>query len=144
MRHAKLTLLLSVLATLLVAAPVSAQLWDDQDDSDTSPLGSLYDYDRESDYEDYGVETQRPSYGTSYDWKSGSSYRWQRDPDGSTAVNGFNSRTGSIWRTEIEPDGDMSGRDSRGNYWRYDASTGFYTNTDGTVCTGKGSYRTCN
>lgn len=145
MRHLRLTLMLTVLGAFFVVAPASAQLWNDEDDSDTSSPGYLYDYDRQSENsDDHGLRTSKPRYGSTYDWQSGNTYRWQRDPDGSTTVNGFNTRTGSTWRTEIERDGDMSGRDSRGNYWRYDASTGFYTNTDGTVCMGRGTLRTCN
>lgn len=110
-----MALLLSLCTTLFSAGAVSAQDWDSDDAS-----------------------------GSTYDWRSGNRYNWDRESDGSTTVDGYNLRTGSTWRTEIESDGDMNGRDSRGNLWQYDASSGFYTNTDGTICTGKGVLRTCN
>jgi hypothetical protein len=77
-----------------------------------------------------------------YDWRSGNSYNVY-DFGGTTTIYGRNNRTGSSWTNRIEPDGDMSGRDSNGNLWNYDSSTGNYRNTDGTFCTGKGVFRTC-
>lgn len=83
-------------------------------------------------------------FGSSYDWRSGNSYSWTRNSDGSTDVNGWNLRTGSSWRTTIEPDGDMRGTDSHGNSWTYDNSTGYYHNFGtGKTCFGKGALRTC-
>ena len=80
---------------------------------------------------------------SAYDWRSGNSYWGSRGGDGSTTVWGSSSRTGSQWNTTIRPNGDMTGRDSRGDFWRYDGNTGNYWNTRGRMCFGKGSSRTC-
>lgn len=58
-------------------------------------------------------------------------------------MNGYNYNTGSTWKTQIEPDGDMRGYDADGNYWRYNSDSGSYWNSDGTTCFGKGAARTC-
>ena len=79
-----------------------------------------------------------------YDWKTGNSYNTYSNPGGGTHVQGFNSRTGSSWNTTIQPNGNMNGFDSKGNYWNYDKNTGSYFNSDGTYCFGKGQSRTCN
>lgn len=80
---------------------------------------------------------------SAYDWRTGNSYLESRGSDGSTTVWGSNSRTGSHWNTTIRPNGDMTGRDSRGDFWRYDGNTGNYWNTRGRMCFGKGLSRTC-
>lgn len=83
------------------------------------------------------------SFGSTYDSQSGNWYHWHRGSSGETTVRGHNF-TGSSWTTTIEPDGDMRGRDSRGNYWRYNQSTGNYFNFGtGELCTGKGEDRVC-
>jgi len=82
--------------------------------------------------------------GSSYDWRTGSTYQWNRDSNGSTNINGFNGHTGSIWNQTIERNGNQHGTDSRGNYWQYDNSSGTYWNSNGRFCTGHGAYRVCN
>src|SRR5437899_2963229 len=82
--------------------------------------------------------------GSAYDWRTGSSYNWNHNRDGSTDVRGYNYNTGSQWRQTIMPNGDQRGTDSQGNYWHYNNSTGSYWNTDGTMCWGKGQFRQCN
>ncbi len=82
--------------------------------------------------------------GYTYDWRSGNSYNYYTGPSGNTTVNGFNSRTGSSWNTTIQPNGNMRGFDSGGNSWNYNDSTGYYWNSNGTTCFGKGAFRTCN
>lgn len=66
--------------------------------------------------------------GWTYDYDSGSSYRYYDGAYGSTNVQGMNFRTGSIWNTRIEADGDMSGIDAEGNFWNYNYDTGNYFN----------------
>lgn len=83
--------------------------------------------------------------GSTYDWRSGNFYNSQKNLDGSTDVRGSNLRNGSTWTTTIEPNGDMSGRDSNFNSWKYDNSTGSYYNFGtGKMCVGKGAGRICN
>jgi hypothetical protein len=83
--------------------------------------------------------------GYKYDWQSGNSYNWYRQPDGSTQVHGYNYQTGSTWDSTIRPNGDMRGRDSQGNIWQYNESSGFYQNYGtGRTCIGHGYARTCN
>lgn len=89
------------------------------------------------------AQTYQPDSGSTYDWRSGNRYSWRRNSDGSTTLRGFNAETGSTWRQTIEPNGDQRGVDSRGNYWRYNDRTGYYWNSDGTICTGRGAARTC-
>ena len=85
-----------------------------------------------------------PSTGTSYDWRSGNSYRWRKNYDGSTNVNGSNPATGSTWRTQIKPDGSMRGTDSDFNPWTYNPRTKTYMNYGtGQICTGEGYARVC-
>lgn len=91
---------------------------------------------------------QRPTYppqtGTSYDWRSGSVYNWNRRADGSTDVFGSNVRTGSFWSQTIQPDGSMSGIDKGGNFWTYDDSSTTYMNLGtGQLCVGEGAGRVC-
>ena len=66
------------------------------------------------------------------------------DYGGTTQLYGNNSNTGSNWNTRIQQNGNMTGTDSSGNYWNYNANTGAYWNSDGTTCYGKGAFRTCN
>ena len=81
--------------------------------------------------------------GTTVDPRTGNTYRWMRNPDGSTYIQGTNPYTGSQWNTTIQPKGDMQGRDSRGNPWNYNSDSGVYRNLDGTLCTGQGAARRC-
>lgn len=75
--------------------------------------------------------------------RNGNRYVTTPNYSGGATVRGSNVNTGARWRTEIEPDGDMRGRDADGNSWRYNQSTGRYTNSDGTTCAGKGASRRC-
>jgi hypothetical protein len=84
------------------------------------------------------------SSGSTYDAQSGNRYNWNRNFDGSTNVRGFNTNTGSMWNTTIQPNGDQRGLDSQGNSWQYNNRSGTYLNTDGTMCVGKGLARICN
>lgn len=75
----------------------------------------------------------------------GNCYSVTEDGDGGYSVRGFNSGTGSTWNNKIESNGDQRGFDSNGNYWKYNNSTGNYTNFGtGQSCFGKGAFRTCN
>ncbi len=79
-----------------------------------------------------------------YDYRTGNSYNVRPNAYGGATVDGFNSRTGSNWNTRIQRDGRMSGRDSNGNFWNYNPNTGFYSNSNGKTCYGKGATRVCN
>lgn len=92
----------------------------------------------------FGWTNRNETSGSTYDPSSGNSYRWNTDYSGNTHVYGNNYRDGSMWNTNIQSDGNMSGRDSDNNYWNYNAQTGYYHNTDGTTCWGKGQFRQCN
>ncbi|MDA8155225.1 MAG: hypothetical protein M0Z52_02050 [Actinomycetota bacterium] len=82
--------------------------------------------------------------GSTYNTRTGNSYNWSTDMSGKTDVNGMNLRTGTRWQTTIEPNGNQHGRDSKGNYWQYDESTGYYHNFGtGKTCTGQGYARRC-
>ncbi|MFC0047774.1 hypothetical protein [Rheinheimera tilapiae] len=83
-----------------------------------------------------------PSY--TYDATTGNSYSTTPTYGGGANVMGTNTNTGSMWNTNIQADGDMSGIDSQGNYWTYDKQTGNYMNTNGKLCTGTGATRICN
>jgi len=88
---------------------------------------------------------QQPAQSrTTYDWQSGNSYRTTPNYDGSTTVRGNNYQNGSTWTTKIQPDGNQRGTDANGNMWNYNARSGSYTSTDGTVCVGHGYARVCN
>jgi len=85
-----------------------------------------------------------PSSGTTYDWKSGNVYRWNRQSDGTMRVDGMNPRTGSMWNQTIKPDGSMRGTDSNFNQWSYDPRSKLYMNYGtGKICTGQGYARVC-
>lgn len=93
-------------------------------------------------YPTYTVPTYTPpSY--SYDVSTGSSYRTTPTYGGGARVSGYNYNTGSMWNTTIDANGNMRGTDAQGNYWRYNRSTGSYTNSNGKMCFGKGATRTC-
>jgi hypothetical protein len=49
--------------------------------------------------------------GYKYDPRSGNSYNWYQQSDGSTNVRGSNLNTGSQWNTTIKPNGDQNGLD---------------------------------
>lgn len=72
--------------------------------------------------------TASPSYGSTYDWKTGNTYNWSTSMSGDTQVNGYNFTNGTSWRTTVEKDGDMRGTDSNGNYWNYNEGSGTYMN----------------
>lgn len=89
--------------------------------------------------------SQQPRFGSTYDWRSGNMYNWNRNSSGQTQLRGYNFRNGSQWNTTIQPNGNMRGMDGGGNMWRYDNSTGFYQNFGtGRTCYGKGYARFCN
>ena len=78
-----------------------------------------------------------------YDYQTGNSY-YTNSHGGNTQVRGFNSRTGSSWNSNIQSNGNISGFNSKGNYWNYNRNTGSYYNSNGTTCFGKGYTRVCN
>lgn len=69
-----------------------------------------------------------------YDWQSGNSTYTTPTYNGGARVQGFNSRTGNNWNTNIDRRGNMQGFDSRGNSWNYNRSTKTYMNSNGKVC----------
>ena len=82
--------------------------------------------------------------GSKYDVYSGNSYHWNQSGKQVT-VRGNNLRTGNMWNTTIDNNtGNMRGTDARGNYWNYNSQSGYYYNSDGTTCFGRGALRTCN
>ncbi len=84
----------------------------------------------------------QPTSGTKYDRKTGNRYNWSTDSQGETTVKGRNTQTGSTWKTVVEQDGDMRGRDADGNSWKYNATTDRYYNSGtGETRTGKGRNR---
>src|SRR5262249_33703509 len=90
------------------------------------------------------IEPYRPTSGSTFDWRSGNMYNWNRESDGTTQVHGHNINTGSMWRTTIEPDGSQHGFDADFNYWRYNAGSKMYINFGtGKMCFGEGAARTC-
>lgn len=79
-----------------------------------------------------------------YDWKSGNSYLTQPRQNGGATVRGYNVENGSTWTTTIDPNGNQSGYDADGNYWRYNSRSGAYFNFGtGKSCFGNGAARTC-
>lgn len=82
--------------------------------------------------------------GSTYDAQTGNNYTWQKDYSGNTRVAGNNYQTGTMWNTNIQPNGNMSGMDSQQNYWNYNAQTKSYWNTNGKQCWGYGQNRQCN
>lgn len=91
-----------------------------------------------------GIQKGNQGSKTSYDATSGNTYNTYNDGSGNTTVNGFNSKTGSVWRNQVDQNGRQSGTDSEGNYWTYRPSTKIYTSTSGKICTGVGtSYENC-
>lgn len=91
-----------------------------------------------------GAASAQDYYGFTSPGDNGNRYTTSTDVYGNTQVQGRNVYTGSTWRNTIESDGDQRGIDSNGNSWRYDAQSGFYSNSNGKTCFGKGALRTCN
>jgi hypothetical protein len=92
----------------------------------------------------YNSGVTKPSSGSTFDWRSGNTYRWNRDSLGNTRINGSNLRTGSNWRTTIKPNGSMSGWDSKMNHWTHSRRSGVYQNFGtGRTCMGRGVARSC-
>jgi hypothetical protein len=85
-----------------------------------------------------------PQSGSTFDWRSGNLYNWHGDSTGTTHINGFNSRSGTTRDSQVESNGNQSGRDSAGNYGNYNSSNGrdrnFWT---GKTCFGSGAARHC-
>lgn len=81
---------------------------------------------------------------TTVDLRSGNIYHMRPQADGSTQVYGQNPRTGSMWTTNVKPNGDMWGTDSRGNPWIH-ISIKSYLPKPGTgkTCVGRGAARVC-
>lgn len=82
--------------------------------------------------------------GYKYDPKTGNSYNYSTDSQGTTTVRGSNLGTGSNWTNIIDKKGNQRGIDSNFNNWTYNAATGNYYNYGtGKSCYGKGSLRQC-
>lgn len=79
---------------------------------------------------------------TTYDPATGNHYN-VTNSFGNTHIQGRNTYTGSNWNTNIDSHGNMRGIDASGHSWNYNSMSGYYTNSNGTVCTGKGSSRVC-
>ena len=78
-----------------------------------------------------------------YDYETGNSYSSHSDSLGTTTY-GNNARTGSNWEIRQNRNGTYDGRDSKGNYFTGDNTTGHYYNFGtGKTCYGKGAARTC-
>lgn len=92
----------------------------------------------------FGVSPALAQSGSTYDGHTGNFYQWNRGTGGSTDIDGSNPGTGRQWRNRFHPNGDMDGRDGRGNYWQYNRGTGNYWNTNGKMCFGRGLGRICN
>ena len=85
-----------------------------------------------------------PPPSSSYDWQSGNMISTTPSYGGGATVNGYNTRSGATWNTQIQPNGSQSGTDSQGNFWTYNPSTGSYINSNGRSCIGTGAARVCN
>jgi hypothetical protein len=81
-------------------------------------------------------------FGTTYDPYSGNIYNYNHGIGG-TNVYGTNPRTGSMWQSTIEPNGNQHGINSHGNLWNYNAGSGSYMNSNGHGCIGSGYARSC-
>jgi hypothetical protein len=86
----------------------------------------------------------RPRSGSTYDYNNNSSDHWRTDRSGNSTVNGYNYNNGISWTNRTDSRGNQSGIDSRGNSWNYNAASGFYSNSNGKVCSGRGAARVCN
>lgn len=78
---------------------------------------------------------------STYDYQTGNSYTIEHDQD-ETRVRGNNYGNGTTWTQTQRRDGTYSGIDSRGNYYQGNQS-GYYMNSDGTICVGNGAARSC-
>lgn len=66
--------------------------------------------------------------GYTYNPVTGSIHHTYENHDGSSTTDGYNTNTGAAWNITTDPNGNMRGRDSDGNYWSYDNGTGTYYN----------------
>jgi hypothetical protein len=90
------------------------------------------------------VQPYRRSSGTTTDPLSGNTYNWRRQSNGTTHVDGMNLYTGSMWQTDIKPNGSMSGYDKDFNPWTYDSRSKTYMNLGTSqMCIGEGLARSC-
>lgn len=89
------------------------------------------------------IQPVKPTSGSTYDWRSGNRYSWDRDTSGTTTVRGSNLNTGSLWRTTIQPDGSQRGTDSQGNLWTVSSSGTYMNYGTGVICIGTGAARVC-
>lgn len=115
----------------LFAAPASAQWF--QPIQPVQPIAPLF---------------SAPSYApppahSTYDWRSGNMYTTIPQYGGGAQIYGNNVNTGAVWSQRVEPNGNQSGMDSRGNVWNYNAQSGAYMNSNGHGCMGQGYARTC-
>jgi hypothetical protein len=91
------------------------------------------------------ASTGRPSAGCQsehkYDATSGDTYLIARCSDGTTRVQGSNTRTSTEWTQVIQANGSQSGTDKCGYRWTYDAQTKRYTNDNGDTRQGESAFR---
>ena len=76
-----------------------------------------------------------------HDPASGNTYLSSRCSDGTTRVQGSNTRTGAAWSQTIHADGSQSGTDRCGSRWAYDAQTQTYKNDRGDTQQGEAAFR---
>jgi hypothetical protein len=76
-----------------------------------------------------------------YDPTSGDTYLIARCSDGTTRVQGSNTRTGAEWSQTIHADRSQSGTDKCGYRWTYDAQTKSYKNENGETRQGEVAFR---
>jgi hypothetical protein len=76
-----------------------------------------------------------------YDPTSGDTYLIARCSDGTTRVQGSNTRTGAEWSQTIHADRSQSGTDKCGSRWTYDAQTKTYKNENGETRQGEDAFR---
>jgi hypothetical protein len=76
-----------------------------------------------------------------YDPASGKTYLSARCSDGSTRIQGSNTRTGASWRLTINADGSQSGTDTCGSRWTYDAQTKIAKNDNEETRQGEAAFR---
>ena len=72
--------------------------------------------------QNYGYGSRNQNGGTTYDYRNGNTYN-----STGSGYSGHNSNTGSTWNSQSYG-GQTTGRDSHGNAWSYDRSSGVYQN----------------
>ena len=60
-----------------------------------------------------------------YDEESGIYWQWDGNSSGTGISRGWNKKTGTKWKTIIEPNGDKYGYSTFLGYWQYEKGSGF-------------------